>query len=209
MTLSRWMLCPLVALDLKCGSFLQNYVKHIETSWWSRLCQMDVTTHLLAIAIKTTFHSFSLTDYLCELYFSSDITSTLLTMSCLCSLTYRCGTRFWSFLWRYWEVNSCCWRTIWFCTMFLSCLSRVLKWCPIPQYLRNLQNSACLEHICQIGNNSHLLHFTKNKKIRKKNRVSRICRKCITENRTWLSFPLVYRIFQPAAHCFLPLLTMT
>lgn len=70
--------------------------------------------------------------------------------------------QFWRFLWRYWELNSCCWRTIWFCTMFLSCQSQVLKWCPIPQYLRDLQNSSCLEHICQIGNNSHLPHFTKN-----------------------------------------------
>lgn len=60
-------------------------------------------------------------------------------------------------------TNSCCWRTIWFCKMFLSCQSQVLKWCPRLQYLRERQNSACLEHICQIGNNSHLPRFKENK----------------------------------------------
>jgi len=51
--------------------------------------------------------------------------------------------------------------------MSLSCQSQILKWCTTPQYLRDLQNSTCLEHTCRIGNNSHLPHFTKNKKTAK------------------------------------------
>lgn len=60
-------------------------------------------------------------------------------------------------------TNSCCWRTIWLCKTFLTCQSQVLKWCPRLQYLRERQNSARLEHICQIGNNSCLPCFKKNK----------------------------------------------